>query len=146
VLTTLNQNALYWKIPLTYCVPLIVATFGKGRKVAEVAISATLASKLLADAYNFPSPLGLGILHAAAIQLASRCGVLAVDFIHPGPVELLLPFSGSPHLSRNRVTGLKPEKRELGRSDVDIPTAAVDDRGEEGGVPKLGYHKDDRGR
>jgi hypothetical protein len=38
VLTSLNQgdtllsgqwnNALYWKIPLTYCVPLIVATYG----------------------------------------------------------------------------------------------------------------------
>jgi hypothetical protein len=38
VLTALNQgdillsgqwsNALYWKIPLTYCVPFVVATYG----------------------------------------------------------------------------------------------------------------------
>jgi ABC-type methionine transport system permease subunit len=38
ILTALNQgdallngqwnNALYWKIPLTYCVPFIVATYG----------------------------------------------------------------------------------------------------------------------
>ncbi|MCH7605579.1 MAG: nitrate/nitrite transporter NrtS [Chloroflexi bacterium] len=38
ILTALNQgdtivsgqwsNALYWKIPLTYCVPLLVATYG----------------------------------------------------------------------------------------------------------------------
>jgi hypothetical protein len=38
VLTALNQgdvllagdlsNALYWKIPLTYCVPFLVATYG----------------------------------------------------------------------------------------------------------------------